>query len=86
MPLTTGTVHYIDESGNCSEKFSVDGPIKALFYHESRDIIVAITESLMLTQHRISVNGEMTELSKVYIYIYNIYILSDLLTVQSYTI
>ena len=61
----TGKVYQIDEKGHCTEKFSTDGPIKSLFYYESRDIILSITESLMLTQHRMDGNGDTTELSKV---------------------
>ena len=58
-------MHQINEKGHCSEKFTTDGPVKSLFYYESRDITLTVTESLMLLQHRIDGNGSVTELSKV---------------------
>lgn len=61
----TGKVYQLDEKGHCSEKFSTDGPVKFLFYYESRDIILSVTDSLMLMQHRIDANGSANELSKV---------------------
>ena len=39
--------------------------MKFLFYYDSRDIILTVTDSLMLLQHRIDGNGSVTELSKV---------------------
>eukprot|EP00794_Sanderia_malayensis_P006805 gene6805-7574_t len=60
-----GGVYQIDESGNCSEKFAVDGRVKALYYHQNRDVILTITESLLLTQHRMNAEGEAVELLKV---------------------
>jgi len=62
---TDGKVHQINEKGHCSEKFSTDSPVKFLFYYDSRDIILTVTDSLMLLQHRIDGNGSVTELSKV---------------------
>ena len=61
----SGKVYQIDEKGHCSEKFSTDGPVKSLFYYEGRDIILTVTDTLMLFQHRIDANGYVTELSKV---------------------
>ncbi len=60
-----GRVYHLDDNGNCSEKFTVGGPIKALFYYEKRDVLISITETLVLTQHQIDMDSETTELVKV---------------------
>ena len=65
MHFLAGKVYQIDEKGHCSERFTTDGPVKFLFYYEGRDVVLSVTESLMLTQHRIDANGGVNELSKV---------------------
>ena len=60
-----GNVFYIDDQGRCSSKFTVDGSVKSLIYYEKRDVVLTITESLMLTQHRVKSDGETTEIVKV---------------------
>jgi len=60
-----GTVHYIDDKGRCSQSFITDGPIKELLYCEGKDVLVAVTDGLVLTQHTVSKDGSTTELMKV---------------------
>lgn len=65
--LSIGTVHYIDDKGRCSQAFIADGPIKTLLYCEGKDVLVAVTDGLILTQHNVNKDGSTTEFMKVHI-------------------
>lgn len=63
--LTTGGVYFINDNGQCGQTFSVDGPVLKLLYYEERNVLITVTESLMLTQHAIMPEGESKELLRV---------------------
>ena len=60
-----GVVHHMDEKGRTAECFTCDGPIKSLLYCENKDMLVAITDSLILSQHSVAPDGGTTEVIKV---------------------
>ena len=66
--LCVGKVFFVDEKGRCIQSFVTDGPIKSLLYHESKDIIVAITDGLILSQHGVAQDGVTIEIMKVCLY------------------
>ena len=63
--FNTGSVCYMDDKGRCSQCFTADGPIKFLLYSEGRDMIVVVTEGLILHQHRVAHDGTTSEVAKV---------------------
>ena len=62
---STGVVYLIDESGSCSQVIQADGPIKKILYNEQRNILVVITQFLMLGQYSVGSDGKTTEITKV---------------------
>ncbi|XP_050709384.1 intraflagellar transport protein 140 homolog [Eriocheir sinensis] len=62
---STGVLYHVNESGNCVEVLQADGGIKRLLHHESRSLLVVITESLVLGQFSVAVDGSVTEINRV---------------------
>lgn len=58
-------LYHVNESGNCVEVLQADGGIKRLLHHESRSLLVVITESLVLGQFSVAVDGSVTEINRV---------------------
>ncbi|KAK7111421.1 intraflagellar transport protein 140 homolog [Littorina saxatilis] len=61
----TGGVYYVNESGHCSQSFSLDHTIIKLLFYEEKNVIVTLTDNLLLTQHAVMPEGETKELLKV---------------------
>ncbi|XP_066546422.1 intraflagellar transport protein 140 homolog [Amia ocellicauda] len=60
-----GGVHCLDEKGKSSQVLSADGPVQKLLYLERRDMLVVITETLLLSQYSVGPEGGTQELMKV---------------------
>ncbi len=60
-----GTVFFVDDKGHTTTSFAVDGSVKTLLYYEVKDILVTVTDNMMLTQHSISLDGNTNEIMKV---------------------
>ncbi|NXG36120.1 IF140 protein, partial [Dromaius novaehollandiae] len=65
ITLTDGSVHYVNEKGKTSHILSIDSPVQKLLFMEKRDVLVVITENLLLSLHTITLEGETEELMKV---------------------
>ena len=63
--FNAGSVYYMDDKGRCSQCFTAEGPVKFLLYSEGRDMIVVVTEGLILSQHRVAHDGTTSEVAKV---------------------
>ena len=63
--MFTGSVYYMDDKGHCAQRFTAEGPVKFLLYSEGRDMIVVVTEGLILSQLRVANNGTTSEVAKV---------------------
>lgn len=55
----------MDDKGRCSQCFAAEGPVKFLLYSEGRDMIVVVTEGLILSQLRVAHDGTTSEVAKV---------------------
>lgn len=60
-----GTVYYVDDKGRAAECFKADGAVKFLLYSEGKEVLVVVTEGLILSQHRVAHDGSTTEVAKV---------------------
>uniref|UniRef100_A0A8C9E2I0 Intraflagellar transport 140 n=1 Tax=Phocoena sinus TaxID=42100 RepID=A0A8C9E2I0_PHOSS len=65
VSLTDGTVHYVDEKGRMARVASTDSSIQTLFYLEKREVLVAVTESLLLCLFTVMPEGTAEEVMKV---------------------
>uniref|UniRef100_A0A667XJ74 Intraflagellar transport 140 n=1 Tax=Myripristis murdjan TaxID=586833 RepID=A0A667XJ74_9TELE len=65
VSTTDGKVYSVDERGKTSALLSVEGSILKLFYHEKREALAVITETLMLSQYTLGPEGGAQELMKV---------------------
>lgn len=45
--------------------FTADGPILKLLFYEEKNVLITVTESLILTQHAILPEGDAKEILKV---------------------
>ena len=53
------------EQGKCVQCFTLDVPIKKLLFYEEKNVLVSITETLMLTQHAVFGDMDTKEILKV---------------------
>lgn len=60
-----GSVCYVDDKGRVTQCFTADSAVKYLLYSEGRDMIVVVTDGLVLSQHRVANDGTTSELAKV---------------------
>ena len=58
-------MYYVDDKGRAAECFKADGAVKFLLYSEGKDVLVVVTEGLILSQHRVIHDGSTTEVAKV---------------------
>uniref|UniRef100_A0A8C8R706 Intraflagellar transport protein 140 homolog n=1 Tax=Pelusios castaneus TaxID=367368 RepID=A0A8C8R706_9SAUR len=65
VSTTDGSVHYVNEKGKTSHALSADSPIQKLLIMEKRDVLVIITENLLLSMYTISLEGAAEEIMKV---------------------
>ena len=63
--LIAGSVYFVDDKGRCTRCFAAEGAVKFLLYSEGRDMIVVVTEGLILSQHRVAHDGTTSEVAKV---------------------
>lgn len=55
----------MNEAGKCVQSFTVDSPVKKLLYYAEKNILVTVTNNLMLTQHAVMPEGDANEIIKV---------------------
>lgn len=60
-----GSVFFVDDKGHTTASFAVDGPVRTLLYYEGKEILITVTENMMLTQHSVAVDGNINEIMKV---------------------
>ncbi|XP_008068496.1 intraflagellar transport protein 140 homolog [Carlito syrichta] len=65
VSLMDGTVHYVDEKGKTTQVASTDSSIQALFYMEQRQVLVVVTENLLLSLYTVTPEGKTEEVMKV---------------------
>ncbi|XP_044834835.1 intraflagellar transport protein 140 homolog isoform X1 [Mauremys mutica] len=66
ISVIDGSVHYVNEKGKTSHALSTtDSPIQKLLIMEKRDVLVVITENLLLSMYTITLEGEAEEIMKV---------------------
>ena len=63
--FNAGSVYFVDDKGRCTQCFTAEGPVKFLLYSEGKDMIVVVTEGLILSQHRVAHDGTTSEVAKV---------------------
>lgn len=63
--FATGGVYYVNDAGQCAQIFNVDGPVLTLLHYDEKNILITVTESMLLTQHFITPEGEAREVLKV---------------------
>lgn len=61
----TGGVYYVNENAMCTQCFSLDNTIIKLLYYEEKNVLVTLTDNLLLTQHSVMPEGETKEMLKV---------------------
>ena len=54
-----------NDEGDCTEVLRVSDPIKALLLRNEKDILVVLTDTMMLSQHAISPDGSLSLISEV---------------------
>ena len=60
-----GSVFYVDEAGKVKRQFVAEGCIRKMLFYDEKNILVTVTENLMLTLHNVTSDGETLESLKV---------------------
>ncbi|KAL8175170.1 UNVERIFIED_CONTAM: hypothetical protein K2H54_015043, partial [Gekko kuhli] len=63
--VADGTVHYVNDRGKTSHMLTAEGSVQKLLFMEKKDVLIVITDALLLSLHKISPEGEAEELMKV---------------------
>ena len=61
-----GRIYFLDDKGNMSPAVNLEGPVKKLLFNDQRNVLVAVTKSLSLSQYSVSMDGKTTEMMKVW--------------------
>ncbi|EEC12043.1 conserved hypothetical protein [Ixodes scapularis] len=62
---TTGVIYFVSENGSCGDVLQMDGGVARLVHYAAKDMLVAITDTLVLAQFAIAEDGSLTEQSRV---------------------
>ncbi|XP_068236628.1 intraflagellar transport protein 140 homolog isoform X1 [Palaemon carinicauda] len=62
---SSGVLYHVSDTGNCVEVLQADGGIKKLLHHDARNLLVVITEGMVLGQFSVAPDGAVTEVNKV---------------------
>ena len=66
----SGSIFFLEDNGKCTKCFQVEGAVKYLLYYETGDVVLTITDNLLLTQHTVKQDGDYAEVSKVILRLY----------------
>ncbi|CAN7942459.1 unnamed protein product, partial [Ixodes pacificus] len=61
---TTGVIYFVSENGSCGDVLQMDGGVARLVHYAAKDMLVAITDTLVLAQFAITEDGSLTEQSR----------------------
>ncbi|XP_064457702.1 intraflagellar transport protein 140 homolog [Ornithodoros turicata] len=61
----TGVVYFVGENGSCGDVLQMDGGVTRLLHYPEKDILVVVTDALVLAQYAVSRDGSLTELNRV---------------------
>ena len=64
---TTGVIYFLNANGSCMEVLQADGAVKYILHYnnDSQDIIIVITESMVIGQFQVDPDGCLTEVAKI---------------------
>lgn len=65
LGFLAGTVHYVNDRGKTSHLLTAENSVQKLLFMEKKDVLVLITDALLLSLHKICPEGEAEELMKV---------------------
>lgn len=60
-----GSVYFVDDKGRSTQYFTADSAVRFLLYGEGRDMIVVVTDGLVLSQLKVAHDGTISEFAKV---------------------
>ena len=63
--VTIGSVYFVDDKGRSTQCFTADSAVRFLLYGEGRDMIVVVTDGLVLSQLKVAHDGTISEFAKV---------------------
>lgn len=58
----SGGVFYLDEKLKLEKKFSVDGSVRKLLFHEERNLLVTLSSSMMVTLTSVEQDSKDTKM------------------------
>lgn len=62
----SGVIHYVNQSGSCSEVLKSDSSIiTQILWHPKREVIVTLMEDMMIGNYMVESAGTLTELERV---------------------
>ncbi|XP_054848420.1 intraflagellar transport protein 140 homolog [Eublepharis macularius] len=63
--MSDGAVHYVNDRGKASHTLTAESSVQKLLLMEKKDVLVIITDTLLLSLHKITSEGEAEEIMKV---------------------
>ena len=61
----SGIIYYLNENGSCMEVLQADGAGKYLLHYAQSDLIIVITESMVIGQFQMDDDGSIAEVSRI---------------------
>ena len=61
----SGIIYFLNDNGSCMEVLQADGAVKYLLHYAAKDLLIVITESMVIGQFQMDEDGSIAELSRI---------------------
>ena len=60
----SGIIYFLNDNGSCMEVLQADGAVKYLLHYAHNDLIIVITENMVIGQFQMDEDGSISEVSR----------------------
>ena len=61
----SGIIYFLNDNGSCMEVLQADGAVKYLLHYSASDLLIVITESMVIGQFQMDEDGSISEVSRI---------------------
>ena len=61
----SGIIYFLNDNGSCMEVLQADGAVKYLLHYAHKDLIIVITENMVIGQFAMEEDGSISEVSRI---------------------
>ena len=61
----SGIIYFLNDNGSCMEVLQADGAVKYLLHYAASNLIIVITETMVIGQFQMDEDGSISEVSRI---------------------